>query len=129
MNVVQLGPVCQAGSQGLWQHASCVGSVTGVVRHEHDDLHAPHVGPVDGLHVVAHRCEPGPHEVVERTLETQPVGDLTVPEPRHVGGRLRVGAEVEQIHQELGMTLCLHVPAHQRHGHDRRFVPQQKTCR
>jgi hypothetical protein len=40
VNVVQLGPVRQGGSHGLWQHGSRVGSVTGVV---------PSVGSRDGV--------------------------------------------------------------------------------
>ena len=61
-------------------------------------------------------------ELVERRLEIERIRNLVVTEPRHVRGGLDVGVEIEHVHQVLGVSLGLHVPAHERDRHERRAV-------
>src|ERR1035438_2321270 len=50
-----------------------------------------------------------------------------MPKSRHVGGSLQVGAQIKNIDQKLGMSLRLHIAAHQRHGHHRLVLMQQES--
>jgi len=48
-------------------------------------------------------------------------------EARHVGRRLKIGAEIEEAHQRLRMSLRLHVAAHERDRHERRGILHDKS--
>ena len=63
-----------------------------------------------------HRGELGTDQAVERRFQAQHIGYLVVPEARHVGRRLQVRTEVKNVHQQLRVSLRLHIAAHERHG-------------
>ncbi len=92
------------------------------VSDEHDDLHAAHFLAVDRFHRVAHGRELCAHQVIQRLLQAERVGHLRMAESRHIRARLAVGAEVEDVDQQLRVSLRLHVAAHQRDGHQRLIV-------
>src|SRR5215510_4088542 len=101
---------------------ACTGCRRRSGRHEHDRLIAADARAVDLLDRVTHLLQSRANELVELGLHFEPVAQLVMAEARHVGCKLQVGAEVEHIHQRLSVALRLHIAAHQRDRHQRRFV-------
>src|SRR6202167_4363536 len=89
------------------------------IRMEPDRLKSSHVLAVRGLDLMTHGLQGRRDQIVKIRFQIQLVGRLSVGETRSVAGRLRIGAQIDHVNQNLDMPLRLLAASHQSESHDR----------
>lgn len=89
------------------------------VPREQYPLVSAHCSAVDGPNVVPLRPERRAHKIKKVGFERQDISILAVREPRSVRCHLYIHAEVDEVHDVLGVRLGLNAPAHIAECHDR----------